>query len=109
MYPDRLAAVREERDGGAVHCHGIGVLLHLCLEDYHRGKWTSVLELSEDGLTQCAESGYSVCTWFSQYAKGLVTATATTHALAEAMINWAAPRGRPLRPARPRTRGPRRR
>ncbi|MGW0812789.1 AAA family ATPase [Streptomyces viridiviolaceus] len=104
VYPDRLAAVREVawrlvrqgRDGGAVRRH-IGALLHLCLEDYHRGKWASVMELSEEGLTQCAESGYTVCTWFFQYTKGLVTAsrgdTETAHALAEAMINWAAPRG----------------
>ncbi|WP_031025955.1 helix-turn-helix transcriptional regulator [Streptomyces sp. NRRL WC-3725] len=104
VYPDRLAAVREAawrlvrqgRDGGAVRRH-IGALLHLCLEDYHRGKWASVLELSEEGLTQCAKSGYSVCTWFFQYTKGLVTAsrgdTETAHALAEAMISWAAPRG----------------
>lgn len=104
VYPDRLAGVREAawrlvrhgRDGAAVRRH-IGALLHLCLEDYHRGAWDSVLELSEEGLTQCAESGYSVCTWFFQYTKGLVTAsrgdTGTAHALAEAMVNWAAPRG----------------
>ncbi|GGM18427.1 LuxR family transcriptional regulator [Streptomyces fumigatiscleroticus] len=104
FYPDRLAAVREVawrlvrhgRDGGAVRRH-IGALLHLCLDDYHRGNWTSVLELSEEGLTQCAESGYSVCLWFFQYTKGLVTAsrgdTETAHALAEAMVNWAGPRG----------------
>ncbi|MFD7408949.1 ATP-binding protein [Streptomyces sp. NPDC059866] len=104
VYPDRLAAVREAawrlvrqgRDGGAVRRH-IGALLHLCLEDYHRGEWNTVLELSEEGLTQCAESGYTVCTWFFQYTKGLVTAsrgdTDTAHALADAMTNWAAPRG----------------
>ncbi|WP_229840630.1 helix-turn-helix transcriptional regulator [Streptomyces brasiliensis] len=104
IYPDRLAAVREAawhqvrqgRDGGPVRRH-IGALLHLCLDDYHRGKWTEVLELSEEGLMLCERSGYSVCTWFSQYTKGLVTAsqgdTATAHALADAMTNWAAPRG----------------
>ncbi|MEV0175504.1 AAA family ATPase [Streptomyces sp. NPDC050803] len=104
VYPDRLAGVREVawrlvrqgRDGGAVRRH-IGALLHLCLEDYHRGEWATVLELSEEGLTQCAESGYTVCTWFFQYTKGLVTAsrgdTGTAHALADAMIGWAAPRG----------------
>lgn len=104
LYPDRLAGVREVawrlvrqgRDGGAVRRH-IGALLHLCLADYHRGNWDSVLKLSVEGLTQCAESGYTVCTWFFQYTKGLVTAsrgdTETAHALAEAMINWAAPRG----------------
>lgn len=104
VYPDRLAAVREVawrlvrrgRDGGPVRRH-IGALLHLCLEDYHRGAWGLVLELSEEGLTQCAESGYTVCTWFFQYTKGLVVAsrgdTATAHALADAMTNWAAPRG----------------
>ncbi|WP_320782889.1 helix-turn-helix transcriptional regulator [Streptomyces sp. CRN 30] len=104
VYPDRLAAVRDVawrlvrqgRDGGAVRRH-IGALLHLNLEDYHRGRWESVLELSEEGLAQCQESGYSVCLWFFQYTKGLVTAsrgeTGTAHALAEAMINWAAPRG----------------
>ncbi|MFJ3672565.1 ATP-binding protein [Streptomyces sp. NPDC090106] len=104
LYPDRLAAVREAawrlvrqgREGGAVRRH-IGALLHLCLDGYHRGAWTEVLELSEEGLTLCARSGYSVCTWFSQYTKGLVTAsrgdTGTAHALADAMINWASPRG----------------
>jgi len=104
LYPDRLAAVREAawrlvrqgREGGPVRRH-IGALLHLCLDDYHRGKWDEVLELSEEGLTLCAKSGYAVCTWFSQYTKGLVTAsrgdTETAHALADAMTNWAAPRG----------------
>ncbi|MER6165613.1 AAA family ATPase [Streptomyces violaceorubidus] len=104
VYPDKLAAVREVswrlvrqgRDGGAVRRH-IGALMHLNLEDYHRGRWSSVLELSEEGLVQCRQSGYSVCLWFFQFTKGLVTAsrgdTETAHALAEAMINWAAPRG----------------
>ncbi|MGY0489370.1 AAA family ATPase [Streptomyces sp. WG-D5] len=104
LYPDRLSAVREAawrlvrhgRGGGPVRRH-IGALLHLCLDDYHRGEWNEVLELSEEGLTLCEESGYAVCTWFSQYTKGLVTAsrgdTATAHALADAMVNWASPRG----------------
>ncbi|MFF3503304.1 AAA family ATPase [Streptomyces sp. NPDC003247] len=104
LYPDRLAAVREAawrlvrqgREGGPVRRH-IGALLHLCLDGYHRGRWAEVLELSEEGLTLCARSGYTVCTWFSQYTKGMVTAsrgdTGTAHALADAMINWASPRG----------------
>ncbi|WP_046731575.1 helix-turn-helix transcriptional regulator [Streptomyces humi] len=104
VYPDRLSAVREAawrlvrqgREGGPVRRH-IGALLHLCLDDYHRGRWAEVLELSEEGLTLCAASGYAVCAWFFQYTKGLVTAsrgdTTTAHALAEAMTGWAAPRG----------------
>ncbi|MFF4902751.1 ATP-binding protein [Streptomyces sp. NPDC001068] len=104
LYPDRLSSVREAawrlvrqgREGGPVRRH-IGALLHLCLDDYHRGRWDEVLELSEEGLTLCASSGYAVCTWFFQYTKGLVTAsrgdTGTAHALAEAMTGWAAPRG----------------
>jgi DNA-binding CsgD family transcriptional regulator len=104
VYPDRLAAVREGawrlvrqgREGAPVRRH-IGALLHLCLDGYHQGRWDEVQELSEEGLAQCAESGYTVCTWFFQYTKGLVTAsrgdTATAHALADAMIGWAAPRG----------------
>lgn len=104
VYPDRLAAVRDAawrlvgqgREGGPVRRH-IGALLHLCLDDYHRGEWAEVLQLSEEGLALCASSGYAVCTWFFQYTKGLVTAsqgdTGTAHALAEAMTNWAAPRG----------------
>ncbi|MFD6530982.1 AAA family ATPase [Streptomyces sp. NPDC060184] len=104
VYPDRLSAVREAawrlvrqgREGGPVRRH-IGALLHLCLDGYHRGRWTEVLDLSEEGLTLCERSGYTVCTWFSQYTKGLVTAsrgdTGTAHALADEMINWAAPRG----------------
>ncbi|MVO85389.1 AAA family ATPase [Streptomyces sp. p1417] len=104
LYPDRLHAVREAawrlvrqgREGGPVRRH-IGALLHLGLDDYHRGEWAEVRELSEEGLTLCSTSGYTVCTWFFQYTKGLVTAsqgdTATAHALAGAMTNWAAPRG----------------
>ncbi|MCQ4205934.1 helix-turn-helix transcriptional regulator [Streptomyces longispororuber] len=104
VYPDRLPAVREAawrlvrqgREGGAVRRH-IGALLHLCLEDWHRGAWAEALELSEEGLTACATSGYTVCTWFFQYTKGLITASrgdsGTAHALADAMTNWAAPRG----------------
>ncbi|MEE4543103.1 AAA family ATPase [Streptomyces sp. V4-01] len=104
LYPDRLSAVREAswrlvrqgREGGPVRRH-IGALLHLSVDDYHRGRWDEALELSDEGLTLCAESGYTVCTWFFQYSKGLVTAsrgdTDTAHALADAMTNWAAPRG----------------
>ncbi|CAG6397165.1 AAA family ATPase [Streptomyces cocklensis] len=104
LYPDRLAAVREAswrlvrqgREGGPVRRH-IGALLHLCLDDYHRGRWAEALELSEEGLTLCSKSGYTVCTWLFQYSKGLVTAsqgdTETAHALADAMTNWAVPRG----------------
>ncbi|MEV5607482.1 AAA family ATPase [Streptomyces sp. NPDC052225] len=104
LYPDRLPAVREAawrlvrqgREGGAVRRH-IGALLHLCLEDWHRGAWAEALELSEEGLAACETSGYTVCTWFFQYTKGLITASqgdsATAHALADAMTNWAAPRG----------------
>lgn len=104
LYPDRLAEMREAawrlvrqgRDGGPVRRH-IGALLHLCLDGYHRGTWAEVLDLSQEGLALCQKSGYSVCTWFFQYTKGLVTAsrgeTRTAHALAEAMTNWAAPRG----------------
>ncbi|MCT9935208.1 hypothetical protein N5079_33905 [Planotetraspora sp. A-T 1434] len=75
----------------------IGALLHLCLDDYHQGKWAEVLELPEEGLTLCSKSGYTICTWFFQYTKGLVTGsrgdTETAHALADAMTIWAAPRG----------------
>ncbi|MGW1468211.1 ATP-binding protein [Streptomyces sp. NPDC002308] len=104
VYTDRLSVVREAawrlvrqgREGGPVRRH-IGALLHLCLDDYQRGGWAEVLELSEEGLTLCARSGYTVCTWFFQYTKGLVTAsrgdTGTAHALADAMTRWAAPRG----------------
>ncbi|MFE2546276.1 AAA family ATPase [Actinacidiphila glaucinigra] len=104
VYTDRLSAVREAawrlvrqgRGGNPVRRH-IGALLHLCLDDYHRGNWAETLELSEEGLTLCEKSGYSICTWFFQYTQGLVTAskgdTDTAHALADAMTNWAAPRG----------------
>ncbi|MFF7213770.1 AAA family ATPase [Streptomyces sp. NPDC008238] len=104
LYPDRLAEMREAawrlvrqgRDGGPVRRH-IGALLHLCLDGYHRGTWAEVVDLSQEGLALCRRSGYSVCTWFFQYTEGLVAASrgdaGTAHALAEAMTNWAAPRG----------------
>ncbi|MFE2913713.1 AAA family ATPase [Kitasatospora indigofera] len=104
IYPDRLSALREAswrvvrqgREGGPVRRH-IGALLHLCLDDYLCGRWQEAVELSDEGLALCADSGYSICTWFFQFTKGLVLASrgdaGPARALATAMTDWAAPRG----------------
>ncbi|MGW2373911.1 AAA family ATPase [Kitasatospora sp. NPDC001683] len=104
IYPDRLSAlrpaswrvVRRGREGGPVRRH-IGALLHLCLDDYLCGRWQEALELSDEGLALCADSGYTICTWFFQFTKGLVVASRgdveQARALAGTMIDWAVPRG----------------
>ncbi|MFF5408494.1 AAA family ATPase [Streptomyces misionensis] len=101
---DRLPVVREPswrvvrqgRTGGPVRRH-LGVLLHLALDAYHTGRWEEAVELSDEGLDLCLESGYSFFAWYFQYSKGLVVASRgdadTAQALADRMMDWASPRG----------------
>ncbi|MER7742543.1 AAA family ATPase [Streptomyces sp. NPDC096538] len=104
IYPDRLSALREPswrvvrqgRDGGPVRRH-VGGLTHLCLDSYHSGRWGETVQLADEGLQLCEESGYRFFAWYFLYSKAMVAAcrgdTDTARALVDRMTDWAAPRG----------------
>ncbi|MFE1191803.1 AAA family ATPase [Streptomyces olivaceoviridis] len=104
VYTDRLSAlrapswrvVRQGRNGGPVRRH-LGVLLHLGLDGYHTGSWDEAIELADEGLALCTDSGYSFFSWYFHFSKGLVSASRgdidTALMLADRMTDWASPRG----------------
>lgn len=104
IYPDRLSALREPswrlvREGreGAPARRYLGGLMHLCIDDYHTGKWDEALQLVEEGLTLCSRSGYSFFSWYFHFNQGLVAASRgdadAAHELADRMSGWASPLG----------------
>lgn len=104
IYPDRLSAVREPswrlvrqgRDGAPARRY-LGGLMHLCIDDYHTGRWGEALELAEEGLALCSQSGYTFFSWYFHFNQGLVAASRgdadAAHELADRMASWASPRG----------------
>ncbi|MFD3457612.1 ATP-binding protein [Streptomyces sp. NPDC058691] len=104
LYLDRLSALREPswkvvrqgRDGGPVRRH-LGALMHLCLDDYLTGRWDECVELAEEGVQLCEDSGYRFFTWYFWYCRAVVAAPrgedATVGLLTGRINQWAAPRG----------------
>ncbi|MFE2040231.1 LuxR C-terminal-related transcriptional regulator [Streptomyces sp. NPDC059477] len=104
VYTDRLSTlrtrwwriVRQGRDGGPVRRH-LGALMHLCLDDFHRGDWDTVAELADEGLGLCDRFGYHFFAWYFQYNAAMVAAargdTERARGLADRITNWALPRG----------------
>ena len=104
LYVDRLADVREPswrvvlqgRDGGPPRRH-IGGLMHLCLDDYLTGRWDECLDLADEGIQVCQESGYHFFTWYFWYCQAVVAAgrgdDKTVDRLTDQIVRWATPRG----------------
>jgi DNA-binding CsgD family transcriptional regulator/DNA polymerase III delta prime subunit len=103
LYPDRLADVRgpswkvvlQGRDGGPARRH-IGALMHLCLDDYLTGRWDECVELADEGLQLCDDSGYEFFTWYFWYCRAVVAAARgdddTVELRTDQIIRWATPR-----------------
>lgn len=104
LYPDRLADVRDPswkvvlqgRDGGPARRH-IGALMHLCLDDYLTGRWDECVELADEGIQLCEESGYRFFTWYFWYCRAVVAAGrgdfVTADRLTDKITRFATPRG----------------
>ncbi|MEV7077933.1 AAA family ATPase [Streptomyces sp. NPDC093516] len=104
-YPDRLASSRQAserlveqgRAGTAPVRRYLAALLHLCLDHHQTGRWDEALRLADEGLDLCERHGYPFFSCKLQFVKALVAGargdTATTAALAEEIVRWAAPRG----------------
>ena len=104
LYVDRLAELREPswrvvlqgRDGGPVRRH-LGALMHLCLNDYLTGRWDECVDLAEEGVHLCEDSGYEFFTWYFWYSRAVIAAPRgdddTAALLADRIIRWATPRG----------------
>ncbi|MFG2357003.1 helix-turn-helix transcriptional regulator [Streptomyces sp. NPDC048521] len=105
VYPERLADVREGsvrlveegRAGTAPARRHLAALMHLCLVHYPAGRWEEVVRLAGEGLVLCEEHGYRFFACKFQYMLALVAAargdTATSTALSQEIVGWAAPRG----------------
>ncbi|MEU5565036.1 helix-turn-helix transcriptional regulator [Micromonospora musae] len=89
--------VRLGREGAAPARRHLGVLLHLCFDDYHTGRWREAAELAEEGLALCNEHGFRFFTWYFQYIQALLAAVRgdvnTNQTITDAILRWAAPRG----------------
>jgi DNA-binding CsgD family transcriptional regulator/tetratricopeptide (TPR) repeat protein len=82
IYPDRLSRGREARwrvvrlgrDGAVAARRYLGVLLHLCFDDYYSGRWTEATELVDEALRLCNERGFQFFAWYFWYLKALLAA-----------------------------------
>jgi DNA-binding CsgD family transcriptional regulator len=104
LYPDRLSDLRgpswrvvlQGRDGGPARRH-VGALMHLCLNDYLTGRWDECVQLAEEGIQLCEDSGYQFFTWYFWYCRAIVAAARgdddTADRLADQIMSFAIPRG----------------
>ncbi|WP_406108020.1 AAA family ATPase [Micromonospora globbae] len=105
IYLDRLSdcrdadwrVVRLGREGAAPARRHLGVLLHLCFDDYHSGRWDEAAKLAEEGLRLCDEHGFRFFAWYFQYVQALLAAARgdaeASDTLTDAMLRFAVPRG----------------
>ncbi len=104
VYVDRLARCREAllrvardgRAGGAV-TSTITALTNLSLDDLMAGRWDQAQQLANEGLELASASNYRMTVWLFHHRKGFLAAARgdldTAQALADEIIQWAAPRG----------------
>jgi DNA-binding CsgD family transcriptional regulator len=103
-YADRIGDVREPlwrivhsgRAGGPGR-NRLAALMHLCLDDFHRGRWQEAAELAAEGLAVCDELNTSSLSWCFRYHQALLAAAQgrfeTSARLADQVIGWSGPRG----------------
>ncbi|MFF3503229.1 AAA family ATPase [Streptomyces sp. NPDC003247] len=105
VYPDRLADVREAslrlveqgRAGTAPVRRHLSALIHLCLDDFYKGRWDESVKFAAEGLGLCEDYGYPFFACKFQFVQALVAASRgdaeTSDALCEEIVGWAVPRG----------------
>ncbi|WP_433132699.1 helix-turn-helix transcriptional regulator [Micromonospora sp. CA-240977] len=105
IYLDRLWGCREAdwrvvrlgREGAAPARRHLGVLLHLCMNDYHSGRWGEAAELADEGIRLCDEHGFRFFRWYFQYIQALLAAARgdaeASDALTDRILRFAVPRG----------------
>ncbi|MBM0231129.1 AAA family ATPase [Micromonospora sp. STR1_7] len=105
IYLDRLWGCREAdwrvvrlgREGAAPARRHLGVLLHLCMDDYHSGRWDEAAELAAEGIRLCDEHGFRFFGWYFQYIQALLAAARgdadASDALTDRILRFAVPRG----------------
>jgi DNA-binding CsgD family transcriptional regulator len=104
VYIDRLADSREAfweivrlgRAGGPAR-RQLGATMHLCLDGFLTGRWTTAWELAQEGLALCDEHGYRFFAWYFRYNEAVVAAGrgafAAARELADRITEWAVSRG----------------
>jgi DNA-binding CsgD family transcriptional regulator len=87
--------VRDGREGGAV-ASGIHALMMLARVGFRTGHWDEAQQLVGEGVELSETHGYSILTCVGRHVQALLAAgrgdNDTTRALADEMIQWAAPR-----------------
>jgi len=104
-FPDRLAGCREAllrvvRDGrpnGAIGTT-VSALTSLSLDDFSAGRWDEAQQLADEGLDLArAGGGEWLLAWIFNHRKAVLAAARgdpdTARALADEIVQWAAPRG----------------
>jgi DNA-binding CsgD family transcriptional regulator/tetratricopeptide (TPR) repeat protein len=105
VYVDRLADCREAllrvvRDGrlSGAFLMAVTALTNLSLDDFMTGRWDEAQKLADEGLEVArAGGGEWLLTWIFNHRKAVLSAARgdpdTAQALADEILQWAAPRG----------------
>jgi DNA-binding CsgD family transcriptional regulator len=103
VFVDRLAGcrealwrvVRDGREGGAI-ASCINALILLGVDDFWTGQWDEAQQLFDEAVELCEAHGYLLLAWRGRVYQARLAAARgdydTTRALANQMIQWAAPR-----------------
>ena len=90
--PERHLVSSARKDGGSARRH-LGALIHLAIDAFHTGRWTEARELSDEGLSVCAEHGFRFFRWYFDWMHALVAAvrgeTEVSRQLTDETIRWA--------------------
>jgi len=105
IFPDRLAGCREAllrvvRDGRPSGAIGttVSALTSLSLDDFMTGRWDEAQQAADEGLKLArAGGGEWLLAWIFNHRKAVLAAARgdpdTAQALADEIVQWAAPRG----------------
>jgi DNA-binding CsgD family transcriptional regulator len=88
--------VNDGREGGAVFS-AIRAMMLLARDDLDTGQWNEALQLVDEALELSDQHAYRMLVWHGDQIRATVAAARgdfeTAHAIAEQLLQWAAPRG----------------
>lgn len=96
LYEPSMRFIRQGRASGMTR-RQLGSLNHVALGDFFTGNWDETVDIADEALAVCAESGFGFFTWWYRYEKGLVRAargeSAEALMLAGQVSEWARDHG----------------